>query len=76
LDLSSSSASESDTSNTNHYSSTVGQSGTTKLNPAQMRRQNREKKIMANRKMMYFIEKYGKISPGTSMFLIKIIFLY
>ncbi|CAF2059862.1 unnamed protein product [Rotaria magnacalcarata] len=61
---SSSSTSESDARSTLHYKNTVSTTGVLKINEAQKRR---ELKLMCNKKICYFIEKYAKVDRVDSV---------
>jgi len=66
IDLSSASSTSESDNNTKsiHYISKTDQSGGTKLTKAQQRKKNQELKILCNKKIYYFLEKYAKTSAG------------
>jgi len=62
-DLSSTSQSESDSNSIMHYNSMVSHTGEMKLTDVQIKRKNREIKIIFNRRINYFIHKYAHVDP-------------
>ena len=76
-DLSStSSTSENDSKFELHYASIIPANGSEKLTEAHLRKKRRERKIMCNRKINHFLEKYAGINASKISLLSKKKFSY